>query len=549
MAEKFVIAFTLLIGAILPYVQSQGTNCTTSSILTVCLALPLHASTFSSSGDCTTLSSLISSQSGSGGFAWPPSSATTRNYSCATKPISTVSSSINSPDPFYFSCASGITSAAAYSRLMSQVWALGINSVFISNLIKSYTRNGVRSTATQLWVWFSCRGSPMPADPSAANAVGQWASLYYQAGSILSPPPPLIKSSSYAITPVSSLRSYQICGGGSANYISDGGQEWEWDDGNSLDIIAVNQIKKLNMTAVIMNPSNNDTLIYNEDAYVLWAPYLTPSFISGYMADGSSNSSVTSYIRSFVQAGGVFLVSAAMNTDQSPSSQVCSTPLALINGVLDEDTGCSCSSGAGKRQSASAILNSSAAMSVFGAAAAAPLIAAAGVDYKLSLSLVAASPLYCPPGGPAPAPFFDIYPVFDTTQYSSTVPLSSTALVKAWSLGSGWVIYVGAGILPEDRVFGRDPIDKQVWNQLLLSLSNIPSGEGIADSQPLQPSSFPTPDSQPPSSAILSPLNLSSSPVSSPQPRRQPAGRPLRTPLYLPPSPPLARPRHARHLK
>ena len=170
--------------------QSQGTNCTSSSILTVCLALPLHASTFSSSGDCATLSTLISSQSGSGSFTWPPTLSTSKNYSCATKPISTVSSSINSPDPFYFSCASGITSAAAYSRLMSQVWALGINSVFISNLIKSYTRNGVRSTATQLWVWFSCRGSPMPADPSAANAVGQWASLYYQAGSILSPPPP-----------------------------------------------------------------------------------------------------------------------------------------------------------------------------------------------------------------------------------------------------------------------------------------------------------------------------------------------------------------------
>ena len=47
----------------------------------------------------------------------------------------------------------------------------------------------------------------------------------------------------------------------------------------------------------------------------------------------------------------------------------------------------------------------------------------------------------------------------------STVPLPSTALVRAWSMGSGWVIYVGAGILPEDRVFGRGgrpPIDKQV---------------------------------------------------------------------------------------
>ena len=154
------------------------------------MALPLHSSTFNSSGDCTTLSSLISSQSGSGGFAWQPLTATSRSYSCATNPVTGVSSYINSPNPFYFACASGITSAAAYSRLMSQVLSLRINSVFISNLIQSYTRNGVRSTATQLWVWFSCRGSPMPADPSAANAVGQWASLYYQAGSILSPPPP-----------------------------------------------------------------------------------------------------------------------------------------------------------------------------------------------------------------------------------------------------------------------------------------------------------------------------------------------------------------------
>ena len=172
----------------MPAVRSQGATCTASSVLTVCMALPLHASTFSTSGDCTLLSNLVTSQSGSGSFTWPPSSA--RSYSCGTTPSTGVSSSINSPNPFYFACASGITSASAYSRLMSQVWALGINSVFVSNLIKSYTRNGIRTTAIQLWVWFSCKGSTMPSDPTAANAVGNWALRYYQAGSVLSPPPP-----------------------------------------------------------------------------------------------------------------------------------------------------------------------------------------------------------------------------------------------------------------------------------------------------------------------------------------------------------------------
>lgn len=65
------------------------------------------------------------------------------------------------------------------------------------------------------------------------------------------------------------------------------------------------------------------------------------------------------------------------------------------------------------------MLNSSAAMAVFGAAAAVPLIAAAGADYQLSLSLVAASPMYCPTDDPAPTPFFDIYPVYDV-QYGES---------------------------------------------------------------------------------------------------------------------------------
>ena len=65
------------------------------------------------------------------------------------------------------------------------------------------------------------------------------------------------------------------------------------------------------------------------------------------------------------------------------------------------------------------MLNSSAAIAVFGAAAAAPLIAVAGADYQLSLSMVAASPLYCPPDGPADPAFFDIYPVYDI-QYSES---------------------------------------------------------------------------------------------------------------------------------
>jgi hypothetical protein len=40
------------------------------------------------------------------------------------------------------------------------------------------------------------------------------------------------------------------------------------------------------MSAAITNPSINETLIYNEDSYVLWAPYLNPSVISDFMAYG-----------------------------------------------------------------------------------------------------------------------------------------------------------------------------------------------------------------------------------------------------------------------
>jgi len=46
-----------------------------------------------------------------------------------------------------------------------------------------------------------------------------------------------------------------------------------------------------------------------------------------------------------------------------------------------------------------------------------------------------------------------------------TTPLDFNSLVRAWSLGAGWIVYAGAGILPQDRVFGQGknpPIDKQV---------------------------------------------------------------------------------------
>lgn len=54
------------------------------------------------------------------------------------------------------------------------------------------------------------------------------------------------------------------------------------------------------------------------------------------------------------------------------------------------------------------------------------------------------------------------------------VPLNSV-LVKAWPLGRGWVVYVGAGLVPEDKVFAMNTTwsDRDVWRQLLRSLAKI----------------------------------------------------------------------------
>ena len=167
---------------------------------------------------------------------------------------------------------------------------------------------------------------------------------------------------------------------------------------------------------------------------------------------------------------------------------MCSTPLALINGVLNAETGCNCSTS--WNPTAMAMINSNAATSVFGAAAAAPLIATGGTNHQLNLTLVAASPLYCPFPSSA-ARFFDIFPLYYTqpgvyflnintlltnsennsifllSAAGSTIPLDFNTLVRAWSLGSGWVVYAGVGILPEDQVFGSSSSSPSSTDQMV----------------------------------------------------------------------------------
>ena len=47
-----------------------------------------------------------------------------------------------------------------------------------------------------------------------------------------------------------------------------------------------------------------------------------------------------------------------------------------------------------------------------------------------------------------------------------------SALVKAWPLGSGWVIYLGANTLLPNTT---DTVaDVSVWDQLLVSISRMP---------------------------------------------------------------------------
>jgi hypothetical protein len=145
-------------------------------------------------------------------------------------------------------------------------------------------------------------------------------------------------------------------------------------------------------------------------------------------------SAAATYIRYFVQAGGVLFVTAATNSAQSLEqvtrfnwaassehslivfpfvSKVCSAPLDLINGVLNADTGCRCSTT--WVGSAAGMINTTAAVAVFGANASDALISVRGGNYQLSLSLVAASPMYCPSSSLAAARFFNIFPLHYTS--------------------------------------------------------------------------------------------------------------------------------------
>eukprot|EP00955_Chlamydomonas_euryale_P082772 363762-Chlamydomonas_euryale.AAC.7 len=53
------------------------------------------------------------------------------------------------------------------------------------------------------------------------------------------------------------------------------------------------------------------------------------------------------------------------------------------------------------------------------------------------------------------------------------VRVPGLSLVKAWRLGRGFVIYIGAGLVPDDQVFGEEPDDRVVYHQMLRSIAHI----------------------------------------------------------------------------
>ncbi|KAG1678001.1 hypothetical protein FOA52_000796 [Chlamydomonas sp. UWO 241] len=77
-------------------------------------------------------------------------------------------------------------------------------------------------------------------------------------------------------------------------------------------------------------------------------------------------------------------------------------------------------------------------------------------------------------GAAPPPPMHNTEPLSPLPE-ALLVALEGTAAVKAWRLGRGFLVYVGAGVVPEAAVFpmASDRPDRAVWRQLMLSIAHI----------------------------------------------------------------------------
>ena len=86
----FIISAPLIV-----YGQSL---CSSTNAPTICLAAPLHASTFNATRDCGLLSAVLGSGSGTGSFTWAAT------YCQAGKPPASITATITTPDAMFYSC-------------------------------------------------------------------------------------------------------------------------------------------------------------------------------------------------------------------------------------------------------------------------------------------------------------------------------------------------------------------------------------------------------------------------------------------------------------
>eukprot|EP00955_Chlamydomonas_euryale_P066595 359593-Chlamydomonas_euryale.AAC.6 len=97
-------------------------------------------------------------------------------------------------------------------------------------------------------------------------------------------------------------------------------------------------------------------------------------------------------------------------------------------------------------------------------------------DQQLPLSCIVVVDTAAPPSPPPPPP----QP--SPPSPPAVVPVVGSAVVKAWKVGRGTVLFLGAGIVPEDQIFGdsdEDVRDRAVWRQCIRSMVNIPAGEVV----------------------------------------------------------------------
>eukprot|EP00955_Chlamydomonas_euryale_P015101 161838-Chlamydomonas_euryale.AAC.1 len=166
--------------------------------------------------------------------------------------------------------------------------------------------------------------------------------------------------------------------------------------------------------------------------YVYFGAYLRPTYASTFLGAGFG-SGLAGELRSFVERGGVVLVTASTHVDVA-RGQVCESPLALLGALLGAAAaGCACEPPDSLPVGTYPVgrIDGDAAQSVWGSDVAGGLLRSSA-GHELVLPTVGVMPVRCPAGSLARR----VMPVF--LRSPSGLTDAGSGAVLAWRLGGGW---------------------------------------------------------------------------------------------------------------